>query len=120
MSARPNLMRIKYGAKIAPGVLSVAVSLTLVACAASAPPKTAASTPPPAAVIKYDTDPFPSTYKAYPGVPTLVRDVTIYDGKGGRIDHGAVLFADGEVVAVGQDIVAPADAVVIDGSGKWL
>src|ERR1700726_2770735 len=113
-------MRIEYGPKIAPGALSVAVSLMLVACAASALPKTAASTPPPAAVIKYDTDPFPSTYKPYPGVPTLVRDVTIYDGEGGRIDHGAILFADGKVVAVGQDIAAPAGAVVIDGTGKWL
>ena len=120
MSGGPNFMRIKFDSKTVHGALSVAVFLTLVACAASAPPKTAASTPPPAVVIKYDTDPFPSTYKPYPGVPTLVRDVTIYDGEGGRIDHGAILFANGKVVAVGQDITAPAGAAVIDGSGKWL
>jgi imidazolonepropionase-like amidohydrolase len=120
MSGRPNSVRFGYGRKIAPGALSVAVSLVLVACAASAPPKTAVSTPAPAAVIKDDADPFPSTYKRYPGVPTLVRDVTIYDGKGGRIDRGAILFADGKVVAVGQDIVVPTGAAVIDGTGKWL
>jgi hypothetical protein len=50
----------------------------------------------------------------------LVRNVTVFDGEGGRIDHGAVLFADGKVVQVGQDIAAPDGATVIDGSGKWL
>jgi hypothetical protein len=44
----------------------------------------------------------------YPGVPTLVRNVTVFDGEGGRIEHGAVLFASGKVVEVGQDIAAPA------------
>jgi imidazolonepropionase-like amidohydrolase len=120
MSGGSNYMRIEYRSKIVHGAMSVAASLMLVACSASAPPKTAASTSLPAAVINYNTDPFPSTYKPYPGVPTLVRDVTIYDGKGGRIDHGAILFADGKVVAVGHDIAAPAGAAVIDGSGKWV
>jgi len=68
----------------------------------------------------YSHDPFPSTYHAYPGVPTLVRGVTIYDGEGGRIENGAVLFADGKVVSVGQTVDAPAGATVIDGTGKWL
>ena len=101
--------------------------LALGACAKSEPPKTASdrppsksSTPPPGKGKGYSHDPFPSTYKRYPGVPTLVRNVTVFDGEGGRIDHGAVLFADGKVVAVAQDIPAPAGALVIDGEGKWL
>ena len=63
MSGATNFMRMKYGSRIVLGAISVAASLTLIACAASAPPKTAASSPPKAVVIKYDTDPFPSTYK---------------------------------------------------------
>ncbi len=68
----------------------------------------------------YSHDPFPSTYKAYPGVPTLVTHVTIFDGEGGRIDDGSVLFADGKIVSLGQNIAAPAGATVIDGTGKTL
>ena len=68
----------------------------------------------------YAHDPYPSTYKPYPGVPTLVRGVTIFDGEGGRIDGGSVLFADGKVVALGQTLAVPAGATVIDGTGKWI
>ncbi|WP_420137695.1 amidohydrolase [Sphingomonas sp.] len=68
----------------------------------------------------WTTDPYPSTYHAYPGAPTLVTNVTIYDGEGGRIDGGSVLFADGKISAVGKDVAAPAGATVIDGTGKWV
>ena len=60
-----------------------------------------------------------STYKAWPGVPTVIRNVTIYDGKGGRIENGAVRFENGKVTAIGQT-VDQAGATVIDGAGKWV
>ena len=50
----------------------------------------------------FDRDPFPSTYSAYPGVPTVIRNVTIFDGEGGRIDNGTVVLADGKVVSFRQ------------------
>ncbi|MGK6319564.1 amidohydrolase [Sphingomonas sp. DT-204] len=101
------------------GIWGAAV-LSLAACG-NEPPKTASSKAPPPGLGKgYSHDPYPSTYKPYPGVPTVVRGVTIYDGEGGRIDNGAVLFADGKIVAVGQSIDAPAGAAVIDGTGKWV
>nr|WP_234419247.1 amidohydrolase [Sphingomonas sp. EC-HK361] len=92
------------------------------ACAGEAKerPKAASDTSPPAAERRYDRDPFPSTYHAYPGVPTLLRGATIYDGEGGRIERGSVLFADGKIVAVGADVQAPAGATVIDGTGLWV
>lgn len=68
----------------------------------------------------FSHDPFPSTYKRYPGVPTLVTHVTIFDGEGSKIDDGSVLFADGKIVALGQSVAAPAGATVIDGTGKTL
>ena len=68
----------------------------------------------------FSHDPFPSTYKRYPGTPTLVTHVTIFDGEGGKIDDGSVLFADGKIVALGQTVATPAGATVIDGAGKTL
>lgn len=97
-----------------------AAALSLAACGADGErPKTASSTPAKAGT-PYPRDPYPSTYHAYPGVPTLVRNVTVFDGEGGRIDNGAVLFANGKIVAVGQTLDAPAGASVIDGQGKWI
>ncbi|WP_422921357.1 amidohydrolase [Sphingomonas donggukensis] len=92
----------------------------LAACAEKTPPKTASSAPAKQPGKTYARDPFPSTYRAYPGVPTLVRNVTIFDGEGGRIDGGSALFADGKIVAIGQSVDAPAGATVIDGAGKVL
>ncbi|WP_176484620.1 amidohydrolase [Sphingomonas spermidinifaciens] len=67
----------------------------------------------------YSHDPFPSTYRAYPGRPTLITNVTVLDGEGGKIEGGQVLFRDGRIVAVGQSL-DPAGADVIDGQGKWV
>jgi len=91
--------------------------LALVACdAKDGGPKSASSS----AAKTYARDPYPSTYRAYPGTPTLVRNVTVFDGEGGRIEGGSVLFAEGKIVAVGQTLEAPAGASVIDGTGKWV
>ena len=68
----------------------------------------------------YNHDPYPSTYKPYPGAPTLVTNVTIFDGEGGRIDNGSVLFRDGKIVAAGQNLTADTGVTVIDGRGKYL
>ncbi|MEZ5708337.1 MAG: amidohydrolase [Blastomonas sp.] len=66
-------------------------------------------------------DPFPSTYRPYPGRPTAIRGATIFDGEGGRIDNGVVFVSDGKVVAVGDASTAiPADAMVVDGTGKYV
>ncbi|RYE04297.1 MAG: amidohydrolase [Sphingomonadales bacterium] len=104
--------------------LLLGAALGLSACAAGGgKAQTAASDPAPAGPGKgkgYDRDPYPSTYHAYPGAPTLVTHVTIFDGEGGRIDNGAVLFRDGKIVALGKDLTAEAGVTVIDGSGKYL
>src|SRR3546814_8561528 len=67
------------------------------------------------------TDPYPSTYRAYPAAPTAVRGVTVFDGEGGRVDDGTVLLADGQVERVGgPDLAIPEGYRVIDGTGKYL
>ena len=96
----------------------VALAAVVSACASSADrPATASSD---GAAQPYARDPYPSTYRPYPGVATLVRNVTVFDGEGGRIENGQVLFADGKIVGVGQTLDAPAGATVIDGTGKFV
>ncbi|MFC3093449.1 amidohydrolase [Alteromonas sediminis] len=65
-------------------------------------------------------DPYPSTYKPIPGKPTIITNVTVIDGVGGKIENGMVYFADGVIQAVGESLTIPSGAQVIDGKGKWL
>ena len=80
----------------------------------------AGKTPSKGEVVRINQNPFPSTYKPYPGATTLIRGATIFDGRGGQIDNGEILLRDGKIVAVGQTVEAPADAVVVDGRGKFV
>ena len=105
------------------GGLIAAVSLAVAGCAAAgkpAPPAASAAAPA-ARPAPFNKDPYPSTYRPYPGQATAVRGVTIFDGEGGRIDNGTVLLANGKVEAIGgADVAVPDGALVIDGSGKYL
>ena len=107
------------------GLTTVALAALLGGCASDGGAKpasasAAAAKPAPGTNKGYSHDPYPSTYRPYPGVPTLITHVTVFDGEGGRIDDGSVLFADGKIVAVGQSVAAPAGATIIDGTGKVL
>ncbi|URD61713.1 amidohydrolase [Sphingomonas sp. KRR8] len=94
------------------GVALAAVSGLLLGGCATTPAKE----PP----TRFSHDPYPSTYHAYPGVPTLLKGATVLDGAGGRIDGGDVLIADGKVQAIGRGLSAPAGAVIVDGTGKYV
>ena len=67
-----------------------------------------------------NADPFPSTYKPFPSKTTVIKNATILTAVGPRIEGGSVLLKDGKIAAVGKDIAVPADAVVIDGTGKFV
>ena len=65
--------------------------------------------------------PYPSTYRPYPGVATAIVGATVFDGAGRRTDNGIVLIADGKVVAVGgPELRVPAGYARIDGVGKFV
>lgn len=64
-------------------------------------------------------NPFPSTYVPLPSEPTYIAGATILTGTGERLD-GAILLRDGQIAAVGRDLSPPADAVVVDASGRWV
>ena len=97
---------------------SIAVALaaiSLAGCASTADEETRSTR-----VASTDV-PYASTYRAYPGQPTALVGATIFDGEGGRIDNGIVLFADGEIVGVGPaDLTVPAGYARIDGTGKYV
>jgi imidazolonepropionase-like amidohydrolase len=97
--------------------LACLLPLSLAACSTADKPVTASASKPADKVPA----PYPSTYKAYPGVPTAIRNVTIFDGEGGRIDNGTLIFAEGKVSLVGNvEAKLPDGAVVVDGTGKFV
>jgi imidazolonepropionase-like amidohydrolase len=104
--------------------LALPVLAALIGCAASPQDRpqssssaAASSEPHPT----YSRDPYPSTYKPYPGVPTAITGGTVFDGEGKRFDNGTVILVDGKVQAVGgADIAIPDGAVRIDARGKWV
>ena len=50
-----------------------------------------------------------------------MKNVTIFDGEGGRIDNGSIVLSSGKVQSVGgPDMELPTDADVYDGTGKYL
>ncbi|MEP6990628.1 MAG: amidohydrolase [bacterium] len=67
-----------------------------------------------------NANPFPSTYQPFPSRPTVIRNVTILTAAGPTIRNGSVLLRDGRIAEVGASVTAPADAMVIDGAGKYL
>ncbi|MBW0145324.1 amidohydrolase [Sphingomicrobium clamense] len=97
-----------------------ALALSLVACEAgeAKDTKSASGTPPPTA---FDDDPYPSTYRPYPGTPTAIVGATLFDGAGGRIDNAVIFMSGGKIRSVGgPDTPVPADIAVFDGTGKYV
>ncbi|MFN8582844.1 MAG: hypothetical protein U0163_17950 [Gemmatimonadaceae bacterium] len=79
------------------------------------------SPPPGAGALSLpNADPFPSTYKAFPARTTVIRNATIMTAAGPTIRGGSILLRDGKIAAVGAQVDAPSDAVVVDGTGKFV
>jgi imidazolonepropionase-like amidohydrolase len=71
-------------------------------------------------LVLIDHGTYPSTYTPATSGPTLIRNATVLDGIGGRIDGGDVLIINGKISAVGDNLNAPAGTNVIDAEGKWV
>lgn len=114
------------------GALAVLLSLATAGCAVTtiAPEPTPeptemeeASAPAPAATETLDKTaepPYPSTYQPLPSQPVFIVNATVLTAAGDRIERGSVLLRDGKIAAVGKVTEAPAGAVVVDGTGKWV
>jgi imidazolonepropionase-like amidohydrolase len=64
-------------------------------------------------------DPFKSTYRPAASTPTLIRDATVLDGTGRRLDGADVLLRDGKIAAVGTGLAADG-ATIVDARGRWV
>lgn len=59
-------------------------------------------------------DPFPSTYAPAATNPVLLDNATLLTGTGSQLDNTSILLIDGKISALGREIDAPGNAVVID------
>ncbi|MCC6319468.1 MAG: amidohydrolase [Gemmatimonadaceae bacterium] len=117
--------------------LPLALGLAVTGCNTpqAAPPPTPVPMPAPAAqtpdtaqrvapgagaLSEPNANPFPSTYRPGPARTTVIRNATVMTATGTTIRGGSVLLQGGKIVAVGATVSAPADAVTIDGTGKFI
>ncbi len=99
--------------------LTAALAVALLAgCASAPPPKSADAGAKPD--LGFAADPYPSTYKRIMGPAVLLQHATVLTGTGTRLDNADVLMRDGKILAVGANLDAPADAVRVDATGKWI
>jgi imidazolonepropionase-like amidohydrolase len=78
-------------------------------------------TPPGAGALSLpNADPFPSTYTPFPSRTTVIRNVTILTAAGPTIRNGTIVMQGGKIISVGASAPTSADAIVIDGTGKYV
>jgi imidazolonepropionase-like amidohydrolase len=65
-------------------------------------------------------DPYPSTYKPLPRSDTFIRDATILDGTGHKIERGSISLHDGKIVDIGTNFKPPVGTVTIDAHSRWV
>jgi imidazolonepropionase-like amidohydrolase len=51
---------------------------------------------------------------------TLIRNATVLTVTNGTIENGSVLIRNGKIAQVGRDVAAPANARIIDATGKFV
>lgn len=55
-----------------------------------------------------------------PAAPVLLRGGTVHTVSGGVLDNTDLLMADGRIAAIGPGLAAPADATVVDVTGRHI
>ncbi|HZS56167.1 MAG TPA: amidohydrolase family protein [Bryobacteraceae bacterium] len=50
----------------------------------------------------------------------LIRNATVLTVTKGTVENGSVLIENGKIAAIGKNVSAPADATVVDATGKYL
>ncbi len=108
-------------------LVRVAALVTLSACAPAGAQAPVTSPPPvtPAPVSSTDTlsvdrPQYISTYRRRPNPAVLIRNATVLTATGQEIANASILFREGRIVALGTGVQAPPDAVIVDGTGKFV
>ncbi|QDW66536.1 amidohydrolase family protein [Luteimonas granuli] len=116
MDPGEQLMRLKT-----PAALAAALAIALASgCATTGTAGDRAATPSAGTASGSPGDAYPGTYQRIASAPVLISGATVLDGAGARLDGADVLMREGRIVAVGRGLEAPADAIRVDGRGKWV
>jgi imidazolonepropionase-like amidohydrolase len=99
---------------------AVVLAFLVAGCASSGGGGARAATVSPADSSSADRPQYSSTYQRHANPPVVIRNATIMTATGQEIANGSILFQDGRIVAVGTTVPALADAVVVDGTGKYV
>lgn len=110
--------RYRVNAMLRP--LSLALGAAVLALGASPAVMAKKKAAPPAEPPAWTTDAYASTYRPVASAPVLISGATVLVGNGERLDGADVLLQDGRIAAVGVGLTAPAGALRVDGSGKWV
>src|SRR5947209_9734637 len=65
-------------------------------------------------------EPYHHTYVPFPSHTNVIRNFNLLTAAVPLIRNGAILLQNGKIAAVGATVDAPADALVIDGAGKYV
>ncbi|HUG26711.1 MAG TPA: amidohydrolase [Gemmatimonadales bacterium] len=74
----------------------------------------------PATGHSFERPQYPSTYQRRSFPDVLIRNATIMTAAGSELPGTSLLLVDGRVTAIGTNLAAPAGAMVIDGTGKFI
>lgn len=80
----------------------------------------AAATVAGSSIAAQPASPYPSTYQPAAAPTTAIVGATILSANGPQIDNGTIILQHGKITQIGQNLALPADALVIDGAGKWV
>jgi imidazolonepropionase-like amidohydrolase len=92
-------------------------ALALASCANTTGETKSASS---AARPAVNANPYPSTYRAYPGRPVALVGATVFDGTGRRVENATVLLRDGKISAVGGADLSTEGFDRVDAAGKFV
>jgi len=88
--------------------------------ARSPEPTPAPATTAPPGSYSFERPQYPSTYQRRPFAAVLIRNATIMTATGAELTGSSILLQDGKIVSIGPNLSAPAGAMVIDGTGKFV
>ncbi|PLK27071.1 amidohydrolase [Novosphingobium sp. TH158] len=112
---------MKRNRTVRPGVCALAALALVLPVAGGAKEKNSKDKAAASPAVNFNKNPYPSTYRPFPGEPTALVGATVFDGEGRRIENGTVLFAEGKVVSVGgPDLAIPAGYRRIDAAGRFV
>ena len=58
-------------------------------------------------LVRFNPDPYPSTYQPAPSGVTLIRGANVFDGVDQLLENTDILIENGRIAAIGQGLAAP-------------